>query len=203
MPLPTFTGLGPYPEFEDVVRKINTLVQELQNLMLSLDDANFSSITAEVINVDELSAISANLGTITAGLLQAVTIYGSLIATSAASYPRVELSTAQSLFLAALTTNKFIDIEAISGSTGTTVLQFRDGDIPQTVIMYLSESTNQFFISSTGTIQITSLPAGDIHLNGANVIINGVTTGGTVYVSATPGGPADVPITFINGLRTS
>lgn len=88
-PVPTFTGLGPNPQFEDVTRKINTLVMELRNLMLSLDTLNVVELNAEVIiantitadkiaantitadkmNVTELSAIVANLGTITAGTI--------------------------------------------------------------------------------------------------------------------------------------
>jgi hypothetical protein len=54
------------------------------------------SVIAEKIDVAELSAITANLGTITAGLLQAVSIIGSMITGStirtASSGERIELS---------------------------------------------------------------------------------------------------------------
>lgn len=93
--MPTFNKLGPYPEFQDLVNKINTIVAELQNLMVSLDTLNIiklnakvieaGTVTAEKMNVTELSAISANLGTITAG-----TIIGALIET-AISGQRLEL----------------------------------------------------------------------------------------------------------------
>lgn len=89
MPIPTFNKLGPYPEFKDLVNKINTIVAELQNLMVSLDTLNIiklnakviealtitadkiaaNTITANKMNVTELSAIVANLGTITAGTI--------------------------------------------------------------------------------------------------------------------------------------
>lgn len=87
MPLPTLTGLRPKPTTEDIIRKINELVNELNMLLLNLDTLNVVSLNAEVIeantitgdkiaantitadklDVDELSAITANLGTVTAG----------------------------------------------------------------------------------------------------------------------------------------
>lgn len=117
-PIPTFVGMGPNPSFDDVTRKINTLVMELRNLMLGLDTLNIielnasvitalsitadkiaaGEITADKMDVTELSAITANLGTITAGLLNAVTILsstitGSTVQTAASGvYPRAELS---------------------------------------------------------------------------------------------------------------
>lgn len=99
MPIPTFTGMGPNPSFDDVTKKLNTLVMELRNLMLGLDTLNIielnasvitalsitadkikaGEITADKMNVSELSAIAANLGTITAGIINAVTINSATI----------------------------------------------------------------------------------------------------------------------------
>lgn len=120
MPVPTFTGLPPYPEFSDVTAKINKLVQELQNLMLSLDTLNIAELDAEVIiantitadkmNVSELSAITANLGTITAGLMIAVNIIGSYIATANGAYPRCEMSSTDNLFAAYKDANNYISM---------------------------------------------------------------------------------------------
>jgi hypothetical protein len=126
MPIPTFTGMGPYPEFNDVVKKINTLVAELQNLMLSLDDANFSSITAQVIDVDQLSAITSDMGTLTAGI-----IYGAYIATANGTYPRIEFSSSGNLLSAfydalnsvAIIPN-FTGSPLFVGKTGTTIKGF-------------------------------------------------------------------------------
>lgn len=84
MPIPTFTALRPKPQFEDIVQKLNELADELTNLMLNLDDANFDKITAVVMDVQELSAITANMGTITAG-----TITGALIQNQVAEGNRV------------------------------------------------------------------------------------------------------------------
>lgn len=50
------------------------------------------AVTAEKITVEELSAISANLGHITAGLIESIKIYGSYIATRKTGYPKAELN---------------------------------------------------------------------------------------------------------------
>jgi hypothetical protein len=115
--------MGPYPEFQDVVNKVNTLVAELQNLMVSLDTLNIiklnakvieaGTVTAEKMNVDELSAISANLGHITAGLVEAIEIFGSYIATAAIGvYPRIELSSLSKLLKAELDADNRIELLA-------------------------------------------------------------------------------------------
>lgn len=51
----------------------------LVNGTVIADKIAAGAVTAEKINVNELSAISANLGHITAGLIEAVEIYGSVI----------------------------------------------------------------------------------------------------------------------------
>ena len=56
MPIPTFTELPPYPEFKDLVNKINTLVSELTNLILNLDSLNVVSLTADHIDAGTLDA---------------------------------------------------------------------------------------------------------------------------------------------------
>lgn len=124
MPIPTFTKMGPYPDFDAVVAKINTLVSELQNLMLSLDDANFRSITAAVMDVGELSAITANMGKLTSG-----EIYGAYIATKEGEYPRAEMSSSDNLIKAASSDGQWIAVYPINGSTGTPQLTFRDETI--------------------------------------------------------------------------
>lgn len=56
------------------------------------------AVTAEKITVGQLSAISANLGHITAGLIEAVQIFGSYIATRNGTFPRAEMSEIDNLF---------------------------------------------------------------------------------------------------------
>lgn len=157
MPVPTFTGLGPNPQFEDIVRKINVLVNEFRNLMLNLDDVNFDKITANVMNVNELSAITANLGTITAGLLQAITIIsstitGSLIQTVASgTYPRVELNSTSTYIRAQASANDELRVDTTL--LGSPAVVFDNGAIVAAMYLF-SLFSNIFMIQSEGEIRI-------------------------------------------------
>jgi hypothetical protein len=76
--------------------------EELLYLLNNLDTKNINeidgdilvtgTITAAKMNVQKLSAIAADLGTITAGVIDSVEIYGSYIATSRDEFPKVEMS---------------------------------------------------------------------------------------------------------------
>ncbi|MGW8439975.1 hypothetical protein ACWGXJ_03065 [Paenibacillus sp. S33] len=76
--------------------------EELLYLLNNLDTRNINeidgdilvtgTITAAKMNVQKLSAIAADLGTITAGVIDSVEIYGSYIATSRDQFPKVEMS---------------------------------------------------------------------------------------------------------------
>jgi hypothetical protein len=105
-PINIITENATTEELINELAKFQKIVRYLMNG--GLDDENIradsittellkaGSVIAEKINVSELSAINANLGTITAGLLQAVNIIGSTITGStirtAASGERIELS---------------------------------------------------------------------------------------------------------------
>lgn len=81
------------PQLQKIVKGLMNstaiLTEELTYLLNNLDTRNVNEIdgdvlvtgtvTANKMNVNELSAITANLGHITAGLIEAVEIYGSLI----------------------------------------------------------------------------------------------------------------------------
>lgn len=66
-PVPTFTKLGPQPEFNDLVNKINTLVGELQNLMLGVDSINVFEVGGWLVTQDELASQDGDVGMSTAG----------------------------------------------------------------------------------------------------------------------------------------
>ena len=55
-PVPTFSKLGPDPQYNDLVNKINTLVAELTNLMLNMDSLNVVSLTADHIDAGTINA---------------------------------------------------------------------------------------------------------------------------------------------------
>lgn len=56
MSLPTFTKLPPDPSFSDLAAKVNTLVNEMTNLLLSLDSINVVSLTADHVDTGTLDA---------------------------------------------------------------------------------------------------------------------------------------------------
>ncbi|MBY0020723.1 hypothetical protein H7K28_06715 [Paenibacillus polymyxa] len=76
--------------------------EELLYILNNLDTRNVNeidgdilvtgTITAAKMNVQKLSAIAADLGAITAGVIDSVEIYGSYIATSRDEFPKVEMS---------------------------------------------------------------------------------------------------------------
>lgn len=132
MPIPALNKLPPDPSFVDLVNKLNQVIGELTNTLLSLDDVNFDRITARVIEVEELSALSANLGTITAGLMRAVTIIGSYIATREGAYPRAEMSNTDDLFAAFKDAQNFIKLHA--NLTGSPTLTFNSNGAMQALL---------------------------------------------------------------------
>lgn len=91
------------------------LTEELTFMLNNLDTRNINelnaeviiagSITADKITVDKLSALSANLGKITAG-----EVYGAYIATREAGYPKVELSNTSDMIGAFRAVDNFIKI---------------------------------------------------------------------------------------------
>jgi hypothetical protein len=99
----------------------------LLNGSLDVNNIRAHSITAETLNVDELSAISANLGTITAGIINGIQIYGSYIATSNGTYPRCEMSATGNVFAAYLDANNYITIEPDYG--GSPSVNFFQGGV--------------------------------------------------------------------------
>src|SRR3990167_8978704 len=133
MTIPTFTKLGPNPQFKDLVNKINTIVAELINIMLNMDSLNVVSITADHIDAGTLNAgvvtirgedgsvfyqidstgIVANNGTIdtlnfdlATGLLTLV----SAIFKSATGFPRVEINSSDNLIAAYQSATNFLKI---------------------------------------------------------------------------------------------
>lgn len=124
---------------EQLLELFAMLVKDIQFILNGHLDANnikansietknlkADSVTAEKISVGELSAISANLGHITAGLIEAVTIIGSLIKT-ADSGQRVELSSTENL------------LKAVNGAGGTVSIKPFAAGIPS---MEIDNGTN-------------------------------------------------------------
>lgn len=110
--------------------KLQRTIRYLLNGNLDFMNIRAKGITAENIDVDKLSAIVADIGEVTAGIMRGIAIYGSYIATSEDSYPRAEMSETEKMFKVALTPTKFVEFTADhSISTGSSpVIRFVDGE---------------------------------------------------------------------------
>jgi hypothetical protein len=160
MPVPIFTGLPPMPTQDDIVNKVNTIVAQLRELLLTLDDYNFDKITANVMDVKQLSAISADLGTITAGLIESVQIFGSYIATANGTYPRAEMSNTSNLFSVLVDALNYAQFTTSTG--GGPGLSWTSAG---TLSAYMAYAAG-LILSTFGTnVPITLSPTGDIFLS--------------------------------------
>ena len=87
----------------DVANLFAVLCKEMDYLLngsLDVNNIRAKGIKAQNIDVDKLSAIAADLGTITAGVINGIQIFGSYIATANGTFPRCEMSTTDNLFAA-------------------------------------------------------------------------------------------------------
>lgn len=112
------------------------LTEELTHILNHLDTRNMTEIdgdilvtgtvTAAKIQVEKLSAISADLGKIIAG-----EVYGAYIATRENAYPRAEMSSEKNLFGAYTDGLRKILIEAINVNSGSPrlLLESQDGSL--------------------------------------------------------------------------
>ncbi|MEK5439398.1 MULTISPECIES: hypothetical protein [Paenibacillus] len=137
--LPNTDGMTTMDELRNAVGK---MTKELSWLLNNLDTRNVNELNAEVIiantitadkmNVNELSAITANLGHITAGLIESIRIFGSYIATRNGAFPRAELNNVGDLIAVYTNANNYLTIEP--GITDEPVITYRNGGSPSLVI---------------------------------------------------------------------
>lgn len=182
---------------------------------ITANEIQAGAVTADKISVNQLSAISANLGTIIAGLIRGIQIFGSYIATSE-NYPRTEMNAAGNFLSAISSPGTYASLTPTgSGLTPALVMAFANAvkmlllrNASGTMLasldfedLILSASRNMLLQAPSGNINLSPngsidlAPSGDLKVNGNE----GVT--GVVYVSLTNGGPANIPIYFSKGLR--
>jgi hypothetical protein len=154
------------------------------------------TITADKMDVAELSAISANLGTIIAGI-----IYGAYIATANGTFPRIELSSVGNLLTAYYDATHSLSIKPnIGGEPG---IDFTD---PSGITGRIYGNSGMGVLALINNVELTSL-AGLIDLSAPlGIRINGVSglLGTKVYyVSDSVGGAVNRKLTFTDGLLTS
>lgn len=137
MPTPQFSEIGDNPTPQQIQNYLIKLQRDLQWLLQNLDDLNISRLNAKVIiantisadklDVEKLSAISADLGEINAGIIRGIEIYGSLIATNETGYPRTEMSTQDNYFKVWLNATNYLEI-VDAGDEGLPQIVFVSGN---------------------------------------------------------------------------
>lgn len=143
-----------------------------------------------------IQGTNINGATITGGVISGTVIrggsvYGTYISSSE-EYPRAELSVSNHLIAARQDPSNYIAIQAQG-----------QGNVPALAIVAggsLVGFLNRSFLGTTiGTFNGENLnfqPSGSLQINGQNGV------SGVVYVAATQGGPANIPIVFTKGMRT-
>lgn len=178
------------PQTEDVAELrayLKTTINQLAIMMKDLDyvlDSNLdiknlraNSITAKALSVDELSAITANLGTITAGIIRGIEIYGSLISTNETGFPRASISNTGNFF--DVSTNEGDSIRIEEGLFGDPALVVRDGgDVTAFLGMVagaLGIQGNVNIVIGTSAGNITLNPSGVVNVASWDKIVNQAT----------------------------
>jgi hypothetical protein len=194
MAVPTFSKLPDDSNLETVVNGINKVIAELEwicggaidfknikaqgiitenlkALSVITEKIAAGAVTADKITVAELSAITADLGHITAGLIEAVTIVGSEIMTKeAGTYPRIVLSSTDDILTAEQAAGDSIQI--IASYSGTPTILFNLGGAAKAI---MSVAGGGLGITTTGTTAINLQAAGPLSLDGSSISYNGNT----------------------------
>lgn len=127
------------------------------------------AVTADKIDVNELSAITANLGHIISGLIESVEIFGSYISTNRTGYPRAEMSNTDNMFGAYKSSNNSIQIYSPVDRLSPIILFTANGI---NSFLFYDPADNTFSVTSNyANIDIST--QGDIQLYGNSVRLSG------------------------------
>lgn len=204
--------------FSDFINHIDTLnVEELDAAVVNTGilNANLVKIAAAnglkslTIDTNGIVANNGSVDTMKFDLATGLLTIVSALIQSSTGYPRVELNNSTNLLAAYLTANDAIRVVP-NFSGGNPAIYFTTGG---STVAYLQDfGTVVGLITPFGgkDVQLGSGKAlylsanNGIEMTCAGIRINGnIGASGTVYASATPGGVANVPITFTNGIRTT
>jgi hypothetical protein len=200
-----FGAMDPNASLKQVINSLAELMDTLNFLLngnLDVKNIRAQSITADRMNVKQLSAIAADLGTITAGI-----IYGAYIATANGTYPRIEFSSVNTLLSAMSDANNRVDMDTSVGSAPGMAWY-----VAGVAASYLQ--TGSFgMLLSTFAEDITFQPAKDLNISlgsGQNLVIGGFGAGQigqstTInYVkNVVAGVPTFGTMTYTKGILTS
>lgn len=194
-------GIGDDPTLEDVVDAYERMRKMLDWLLngnvdfkniqaegitaknvkagsIETDKLAAGAVTADKITVAELSAISADIGTITAGS----------ITTNAEINVGTDARIGNILYLKETDSSgtKGVVFSTVTGSSAK--ISVLTGDLAMTMSGFMTISPG----SSQGLVVNSKVTGNSLHSG------NGYT--GTVYVAGTPGGPTDIILYFVDGI---
>lgn len=149
----------------DIIARFSKELEWLLTGNLDVNNIRAKTITADRMDVEELSAIAADLGTITAGI-----IYGAYIATSNGTFPRIEFSSVNKLLTAFNDALNHVDITASAG--GSPGISWT---IAGALNAYLNSTAGGPLLASFGGVQMTLQssshlnldPSGSLKVNGS------------------------------------
>lgn len=203
IPIPE-SGLS-IEQLADLLAQVIKEVQWLVNGNLDVNNIRANTITADRMKVSQLSAIAADLGTITAGQ-----IFGAFIATAQNTYPRVELSNTNNLLAAYQDSTHYVQVKPILNNAPTV-----SWESPQTSLQIfvnpdttgnatISNSGGRIDINSANNVRFNTAPSGTLQVpDSSNNIQNGA-SGTITYVKNVSGGvPSFGTITVTKGLITA
>lgn len=163
----------------DNIRTNGIEAKNIKAQAITADKIQAGAVTADKISVNELSAISANLGHITAGLVEAVQIFGSYISTNRYGYPKVEISDTSNMVGAWKNNNNAIQIYSPSDAFSP-VIKF----ITPVGVAYITYNINDNSLSITSNDaninistqkQIQLFAGAGVYLTGWDKLINNAT----------------------------
>ncbi|MEN1985872.1 hypothetical protein [Paenibacillus hubeiensis] len=132
---------------------------KIQAGAITTEKIQAGAVTADKITVNELSAITANLGHIISGLIESIEIYGSYIATRRNAYPRCEMSATGNVFGAFNDANNSVVIEPDYGGSPAlrfTVAGTARGRIHNLIGYPIFESDTALGLQAGGTIFVNA-----------------------------------------------
>lgn len=163
-------------QLANIVSAMKNDLEHMLNGNLDVNNIRAKGIKAHSLDVEELSAITANLGKILAGLIYGVAIYGSYIATAEGEYPRAEMSNTSNMFGAYGDANKYVKIEANLNNLNAPMTNYGFNGI-ETWLMQISSGFLIFGPNSNVSYNVNNLELGGTvqvdggrsHLGFANV----------------------------------
>lgn len=180
MGIQDFGTIGADASLKEVIDALADLQDSLNFLLngnLDVKNVRAKSITADRMDVKQLSAIAADLGKVVAGIL-----IGAYISTADGTYPRIDFSSVNRLLAAYNTASKYVAITPSQG--GTPGISWNDGSNVAYAIAEASiglimasfsgglsfQSSNYINLNPTGTLEIN----GKKGWTGAISVITGV-----------------------------